>query len=183
MHHVAGVTKPNQVTGNVATDPGARGPLSQFRPAMSPGNIPPHHHHLLFLTLILLVANFLPTNSENQSPRVVTTKYGKLRGIIHALPNKHLKSVEKFLGVPYANPPLRSNRFSPTRTPNPWAGVKTADQYRPVCPQRLPDLWDESVVRHMPRSRLHFLRRLKNYFSNQDEDCLYLNVYVPSYGE
>ncbi|XP_068222391.1 neuroligin-4, Y-linked-like [Palaemon carinicauda] len=140
-------------------------------------------HNWLQLTLLLLLAvvGVPPVNGETRSPRVVTTKYGKLRGSIRPLPNKHLRPVEVFLGVPYATPPTGSNRFSPTRTPSPWAGEKEADQYGPVCPQHLPELWDDDDAEaSMPRSRLMHLRRLANYLTHQAEDCLYLNVYVPS---
>lgn len=117
---------------------------------------------------------------ENRSPRVVTTKYGKLRGAIRSLPGKDLRSVEVFLGVPYATPPTGSNRFSPTRTPDPWKDERLADQYGPVCPQHLPELWGPREEAAMPRPRLLHLRRLANYLTHQAEDCLYLNIYVPS---
>lgn len=120
---------------------------------------------------------------ENRSPRVVTTKYGKLRGEIRALPGKNLRPVEVFRGVPYAKPPIGSNRFSPTRTPNPWKDERLADQYGPVCPQHLPEMYGPSEEATMPRPRLQHLRRLANYLTNQAEDCLYLNIYVPSLGE
>ncbi|XP_066959144.1 neuroligin-4, X-linked-like isoform X1 [Macrobrachium rosenbergii] len=140
---------------------------------------------LPLLLLLLGLSAFLPpppaARGETRSPRVVATKYGKLRGSIRPLPNKHLRPVEVFLGVPYATPPTGSNRFSPTRTPSPWAGEKEADQYGPVCPQHLPELWDDDEAEaSMPRSRLMHLRRLANYLTHQAEDCLYLNVYVPS---
>ncbi|CAL4082806.1 unnamed protein product, partial [Meganyctiphanes norvegica] len=131
---------------------------------------------IMVVALVLLQA--LGAGGETRSPRVVTTKYGKLRGSIKPLPNKHLRPVEVFLGVPYATPPTGSNRFSPTRTPSPWAGERVADQYGPVCPQRFPDNWDDATT--PPKKRREQLKRLGNYLTHQAEDCLYLNVYVPS---
>ncbi|XP_042868455.1 neuroligin 4-like [Penaeus japonicus] len=130
---------------------------------------------LLLLTLVAAVGG------ETRSPRFVTTKYGKLRGSIRALPNKYLRPVEVFLGIPYATPPTGSNRFSPTRTPSPWAGERMADKYGPVCPQHLPDIWEDQADLSMPRMRMQHVRRLANYLTHQEEDCLYLNVYVPSF--
>lgn len=73
------------------------------------------------------------------STRIVETRYGKLQGLIYPMDHaRHLKPVEVFLGIPYATPPVRSNRFSPTRTPSPWDGIRIADKLGPVCPQKLP---------------------------------------------
>lgn len=128
---------------------------------------------LLLLVIISGVAG------EARSPRVVETRQGKLRGIIRPLANKALRPVEVFLGVPYATPPIGSNRFSPTRAPGPWDGEREARQYGPVCPQLLPHLTSPSV----PTERLLSARKLANHLTNQAEDCLYLNVFVPSQGE
>jgi carboxylesterase type B len=96
---------------------------------------------------------------------------------------RHLKPVEVFLGIPYATPPVRSNRFSPTRTPSPWDGVRIADTQGPVCPQKLPDISNETAaLERMPKGRVEYLKRLLPYLKNQSEDCLYLNIYTPMQG-
>lgn len=44
--------------------------------------------------------------------RIVQTRYGRLHGLILPLDNfRLLRSVEVFLGVPYATPPTKQNRF------------------------------------------------------------------------
>jgi hypothetical protein len=96
---------------------------------------------------------------------------------------RHLKPVEVFLGIPYATPPVGSNRFSPTRAPSPWDGVRIADTLGPVCPQRLPDISNETAaLERMPKGRVEYLKRLLPYLKNQSEDCLYLNIYTPVQG-
>ncbi|GBP90516.1 Neuroligin 4-like [Eumeta japonica] len=81
------------------------------------------------------------------SSRIVQTKYGKLQGIVLGMDeHRYLRPVEVFLGVPYATPPVGSNRFSPTRTPSPWDGVRVSDRPGPACPQKLPDLNDERTM-------------------------------------
>jgi hypothetical protein len=123
-------------------------------------------------------------NTPVLSSRIVQTRYGKLQGLVLPMENqRHLKSVEVFLGIPYATPPVRSNRFSPTRTPSPWDGVRIADTLGPVCPQVLPDISNETAaLEKMPKGRVEYLKRLLPYLKNQSEDCLYLNIYSPFQG-
>ncbi|KAH8330867.1 hypothetical protein KR067_008363 [Drosophila pandora] len=113
--------------------------------------------------------------------RIVQTRYGRLHGLILPLDSfRFLRSVEVFLGVPYATPPTKQNRFSPTRAPAPWDGIRISDKYSPVCPQRLPNIQNETAaLEKMPKGRLEYLRRLLPFLENQSEDCLYLNVFSP----
>ncbi|KAF4521490.1 hypothetical protein B566_EDAN001788 [Ephemera danica] len=132
--------------------------------------------------------------------RIVHTRYGKLQGFVQAATSagigaqgrgqagagaaQSLKPVEVFLGIPYAIPPVRSNRFSPTRSPLPWDGVRIADTMGPVCPQKLPDIANETAaLERMPKGRIEYLRRLEVYLKNQSEDCLFLNLYAPAQGK
>lgn len=53
-----------------------------------------------------------------------------------------------------------------------------------VCPQRLPDISNETAaLDRMPKGRLEYLRRLLPLLQNQSEDCLYLNIYSPIQGK
>ncbi|XP_022126293.2 neuroligin-4, Y-linked isoform X1 [Pieris rapae] len=115
------------------------------------------------------------------SSRIVQTKYGKLQGIVLAMDeHRYLSPLEVFLGVPYATPPVGSNRFSPTRTPSPWEGVRVSDRPGAACPQKLPDFDDERILlEKMPKGRLEYIKRLMPYLKNQSEDCLYLNIFAP----
>lgn len=115
--------------------------------------------------------------------RTVRTKYGDVSGVIVQLDSKHLEPVEVFRGIPYASPPLGSLRFMPPVTGALWSGVKIADKFSPVCPQRLPNISDEaSALKKMPKGRLEYLKRLLPHLQNQSEDCLYLNIYAPAQG-
>lgn len=112
--------------------------------------------------------------------REVATKYGLIRGVLVTLPNKNIGPVEVFLGIPYATPPVGVRRFMPPIEPSQWHGVRAVDRYSPVCPQRLPDIRNETeTLRHMPAGRYEYLKKLLPFLRNQSEDCLYLNVYCP----
>uniref|UniRef100_A0A182Q9A1 Carboxylesterase type B domain-containing protein n=1 Tax=Anopheles farauti TaxID=69004 RepID=A0A182Q9A1_9DIPT len=118
---------------------------------------------------------------KSTSSRIVHTKYGSVSGTIEHLDGRHLDPVEAFRGIPYASPPVGNLRFMPPVTGALWSGVKKADRFSPVCPQRLPDIYNETAaLERMPRGRLEYLRRLLPYLRNQSEDCLYLNIYVPT---
>ncbi|CAG9858434.1 unnamed protein product [Phyllotreta striolata] len=110
------------------------------------------------------------------STRIVKTKYGPLRGIIiHMHP-----SVEAFLGVPYATPPVGSLRYMPPVTPSIWKSTRLADRFSAVCPQRLPDIGNRTeALLEYPKNRLLYLEKVLPLLANQSEDCLYLNLYVP----
>lgn len=144
-----------------------------------------------WLRIVILNILFVLMECDNSfmrnakiSTRIVQTRYGRLQGLILPMDaHRYLKPIEIFLGVPYATPPIQTNRFSPTRTPSPWDGVRVSDKLGPVCPQKLPDISNETAaLEKMPKGRLEYLKRLLPYLRNQSEDCLYLNIYAPTQG-
>ncbi|XP_054708480.1 neuroligin-4, X-linked-like [Uloborus diversus] len=136
---------------------------------------------LLRLTLLAFVSQSYAAEPKKLASRVVTTKYGSLRGYVTTLPNRQWRPVEIYLGVPYASPPMGSLRFMPPVTPAHWRSVRMADRFSPVCPQKLPDIKNETeALKRMPAGRLEYLKRLIPLLQNQSEDCLYLNIYAPA---
>lgn len=145
----------------------------------------------------------LSSESVTLSARTIITKYGQIRGNLVRLsagltrrqqqqqvgtnPSFTLADVEAYLGVPYATPPTGGLRFMPPVTPTHWRGVRLANRHAPVCPQAIPatlarlveDANEGEALRHMPRTRYNYLRRLLPLLGNQSEDCLYLNIYTP----
>ncbi|XP_037783503.1 neuroligin-2-like [Penaeus monodon] len=111
---------------------------------------------------------------------VVRTRYGSLRGLITTPNFGALQPVAKYLGVPYAAPPVRKLRFMPPMSPLEWSGIRKAETLPPVCPQKLPDVHNRrEALRGMPEGRYNYLQRLIPLLQNQSEDCLYLNIYAP----
>ncbi|XP_075815138.1 neuroligin-4, X-linked-like [Microtus pennsylvanicus] len=111
-------------------------------------------------------------------PPVVSTRYGKLRGVRAPLPGGVLDPVDQFLGVPYAAAPTGERRFQPPEPPSPWPGVRDATRFAPVCPQQLEE---RALLRDMlPVWFTANLEAAAAYVQDQSEDCLFLNVYAPA---
>ena len=112
------------------------------------------------------------------SPRIVHTHYGSLRGVVHQFNGPGLHPVEKFLGVPYATPPVNGLRFMPPLTPSSWDDVKTADQVGSACPQSPLPAADLSARHHQ-----RYWNEQIPPWKHSNEDCLYLNIFFPTLGE
>ncbi|TRZ22994.1 hypothetical protein HGM15179_004033 [Zosterops borbonicus] len=126
----------------------------------------------------LLHAAAVSSQKLDDTNPVVTTNFGKIRGIKKELNNEILGPVIQFLGVPYAAPPTGDRRFQPPEPPSPWADTKNTTQFAPVCPQniiegRLPEVM-------LPVWFTNNLDVVSTYVQDQNEDCLYLNIYVPT---
>lgn len=131
----------------------------------------------VLLWVTALAVKFTLIDGQAQYP-VVSTNYGKIRGLRTPLPNEILGPVEQYLGVPYASPPTGERRFQPPEPPSSWTGVRNATQFAAVCPQHL----DERSLLHdmLPVWFTANLDTLMTYVQDQNEDCLYLNIYVPT---
>lgn len=113
--------------------------------------------------------------------REVQIKQGKIIGIVREMSSQlRLKNVDQFLGIPYAEAPIESRRFMPPSPPLAWQGVKYANKMGDVCPQKLPNLADANGF---TKGRYDQIKRLLPFLTSESEDCLFLNLYVTSYGE
>lgn len=135
---------------------------------------------LIWLGLLMLHASLAAVSAEklDENDPVVTITYGRLRGVKKELNNEILGPVIQFLGVPYAAPPTGERRFQPPEPPASWPEVRNATHFAPVCPQsivegRLPDVM-------LPVWFTNSLDVVSSYVQDQSEDCLYLNIYVPT---
>ncbi|XP_021956468.2 neuroligin-1 [Folsomia candida] len=130
--------------------------------------------------LVILLFSLVHQGVPKYSQRTVKTAYGELRGVVYPKVGSLVKDVEAFLGVPYASAPAASLRFMPPLTPSRWTGVRVADKMGPVCPQLLPDLGNRSeALSKMPLLKFTRVLELAKVLTNQSEDCLYLNIFMP----
>ncbi|XP_012224498.2 esterase E4-like [Linepithema humile] len=82
---------------------------------------------------------------------------GSLEGKI--MMSKSNNEIHAYQGIPYAAPPVGDLRFKPPEPPSAWNGTRSAVRVSRICLQI--DLFYEIKY-------------------DEDEDCLYLNVYTPS---
>jgi para-nitrobenzyl esterase len=91
--------------------------------------------------------------TERKLSPVVETKEGPVQGLIS-------NGVTEFLGIPYAEPPVGNFRWQPPKDHAPWTGVLKATEFAPICAL----ITTLGVFSGAP---------------NNNEDCLYLNVFTP----
>jgi para-nitrobenzyl esterase len=112
---------------------------------------------VLALAMIVALAAGYATAGEKYSGSdqiVVFTDKGPVAGL-------RTVTMDKFLGIPYAAPPVSALRWKPPQPPEAWQGVRDATQFANHCPQVASPFGRASMT----------------------EDCLYLNVYTPADNE
>lgn len=118
---------------------------------------------------LLLLLQILTVSFATQDDLVITTTLGKVQGRLLSVPNGEVRA---FLGIPYAKPPVGNLRF---RAPEPieaWKGVKEAKELPNSCYQ-LPDTTYPGFKG----------AEMWNPNTPLSEDCLYLNVWSPSFNK
>jgi para-nitrobenzyl esterase len=96
--------------------------------------------------------SILPHLAAATPTGVVQTTNGPIQGLV-------VGSLNEFLGVPYAAPPVGDLRWTPPTSPASWTQTIQTTSFSNFCPQGLSEL---------------------SANGGGSEDCLYLNVYAPS---
>ena len=99
---------------------------------------------------------------------IVSTNYGDVEGLVVPYPSVSgpFKSVSKFLGVPFAAPPIGELRLKAPEPPQEWKpNVRLAKKHGYVC-------WQDKRFEHL-------IKLFDPNFSFS-EDCLYLDAYSPN---
>jgi len=119
---------------------------------------------LLFGLSMLMTA--CVENQETINP-VLNVEGGQIQGV-----KLDTSDVIVYRGVPYAAPPVGDLRWKRPEPVVAWEGVKLADKFSDGAMQRIRDPKDGQYG-----TEFHFRSDDPNY----SEDCLYLNVWAPSY--
>ncbi|KIJ10877.1 hypothetical protein PAXINDRAFT_85351 [Paxillus involutus ATCC 200175] len=88
-------------------------------------------------------------------------------------------SVNQFLGIPFAQPPIGKLRFELPQALPPYNASFSATAYGPACPQQATEI---PVVSGLPVETLDYLTLINNSIvvTPSAEDCLTLNVVTPA---
>ena len=120
---------------------------------------------LLHLVLLSLLAS--RSLAQTEADIVVTTRQGRVQGV--RLPVPDHGHVVAFLGIPFGEPPVGKRRFRQAEPKKAWNDVLEAKDYSSACYQYV----DKSFP-GFPGSEMWNPNRV------MDEDCLFLNVWVPA---
>ncbi|KAL3846947.1 hypothetical protein ACJMK2_017887 [Sinanodonta woodiana] len=138
----------------------------------------------IFLVLSCLIScTIAPVNMQQHVERVIETTDGRIRGVlVEFLQDHKLKKIEIFFNIPYASlKGVRGNvlRFMPPSSPSKWKYIKDTSKHNSSvqCPQK----WlSESKLMN---SNIYERVREAGSIRKQDEECLYLNLFVSSQGK
>ncbi|XP_052767018.1 carboxylesterase 3-like [Mya arenaria] len=120
----------------------------------------------LFSIYLLTCVEIAACSKEDKKDAIVATKVGTFKGYIR--PFTFLDEtyrVRRFLGIPYAEPPVDTLRFQKPLTKLPVTGIYDATQYKPACFQTIIGLNG---------------KRNPDAILQDAEDCLFLDIYAPA---
>lgn len=106
---------------------------------------------------------------------VITTDQGQISGFFIKM--FRTQTIVGYLGIPYAMPPVDERRFMPPVPAEAWQGVRDGSVAQRSCWSvfRMPTKFHDEIYYKM----LGFDPKSANN-TQFSEDCLYLNIYVPS---
>lgn len=122
-----------------------------------------------------LLGAFTPWVIAQNSRPTATIDSGTLVGRTTSISDSDV-TVNQFLGIPFAEPPVQNLRFQPPQNVTAWESPLEVQEQPNACRQWLgPEGSD--------RDRRIALFYDESLLGKEDEDCLYLNVYAPKGGE
>lgn len=122
-----------------------------------------HFCTVVVLTTVITILTIFSQSNINATR--VTTSNGDIEGFSEDIDNI---TVDIYLGIPFANPPVGDKRFRAPQPVSNWSGVKETKEQPQCCMQTIDDLFDrfQGVEMWNPNTKI-------------SEDCLYLNIWAP----
>nr|QFF91351.1 acetylcholinesterase isoform 1 [Potamotrygon motoro] len=122
--------------------------------------------NLLVTSVLGMLLHSSMCQSQPNSELLVNTLSGKVKGTRIPVLSSH---VSAFLGIPFAEAPVGNLRFQKPMAKKPWAETWDATSYPKNCQQYV-----DNQFPGFPGSEMWNPNR------EMSEDCLYLNIWVPS---
>lgn len=116
---------------------------------------------LLTIILVVVLFSLRQCSAEDVGP-TATTNAGQVTGKRIQVGRQ---TIDAFLGIPYAEPPIGELRFQKPRPIKPWNDTYMATEKPRPCWQLMLPLFEGVTL---------------DYSSSASEDCLYLNVWRPA---
>jgi len=111
----------------------------------------------LFVASLFVVSASVPAKQERP---LAQTNFGTVRGVSKL--HEDGRTYDVFFGVPFGSSREGDKRWTVAEFPDPWEGELECTDYRPYCKQLITPLYG-----------------LLGMNTNDSEDCLFLNVYIP----
>ncbi|KIJ18027.1 hypothetical protein PAXINDRAFT_9113 [Paxillus involutus ATCC 200175] len=129
-----------------------------------------HTTLLLLLARSLAGASASPYGERSSTSPTVTLDNATVTGVSSG-------SVNEFLGIPFAQPPIGNLRFQLPQCLPPYNTSFSATAYGPACPQQAAPF---PTVSGLPAETLDYLALFSSPTPPSAEDCLTLNVVAPA---
>lgn len=141
-----------------------------------------------FLLLVVILSGSVSSISfeiRHLGSSVVHLKSGDIRGLLVTFKESHWTPVEVYRGLSYGSLGKQNQAMTESNFYSQWNKTLIANQWAKVCPQEdiagVKSLKD--LLKVLPRVHVIRLYHRSNYTKNQMEDCLTLNVFLPSPGK
>ncbi|TCD60885.1 hypothetical protein EIP91_009376 [Steccherinum ochraceum] len=126
--------------------------------------------HIVFVALSFTFSKALPSDAGSGSPTVVLDT-ATFTGVTDGTSNR-------FLGIPFAEPPIGDLRFRFPLANPPYIGSHNATQFGPACSQQRPNVTFPPELAPEAAGFLNSSLAILDF--PQSEDCLTLNVWTPA---
>lgn len=140
----------------------------------------------IVLFAVILGVSSISFEIRQLGPSVIELRSGEIRGLLVTFKDSHWTPVEVYRGLRYGALGMH-NTYNTEESYfyNQWNKTKIANRWANVCPQE--DIGGvnslKGLLKILPRFHVIRLYHRSNYTKSQMDDCLTLNVFLPSRGK
>ena len=143
---------------------------------------------LVYFSVTTIILYFGPENilpslkrSKTENVPIISSASGKISGTM--LTSTQGRNIFAYRSIPYAQPPIGDLRFKKPKAVEPWNGVLEAHYMTPACGTMKVKCLPQKMNFNMSFPSLAQPTEVPFRTMTGQEDCLYLNVFVPETGK